>query len=175
MNAPPFAAALPTILAELIDGAPTPATRTYVLNRSDPGLLASLDRLSAAEASAQPGGGPSVAAHVDHLRYGLSLLNAWAAGALPPAEQMDWTASWRRAAVSDGEWRAVRDALRNEATAWTAALHAPREVSAIEAGWMAGSVAHVAYHLGAIRQLARAARGPTAEEEARIEAELRAG
>jgi hypothetical protein len=69
----------------------------------------------------------------------------------------------------------VRDALRNEATAWTAALRAPREVSAIEAGWMAGSVAHVAYHLGAIRQLARAARGPTAEEEARIEAELRAG
>jgi hypothetical protein len=40
---------------------------------------------------------------------------------------------------------------------------------------MAGSVAHVAYHLGAIRQIDRAARGPTAEDEARAEAALRAG
>jgi len=33
-------------------------------------------------------------------------------------------------------------------------------------GWMAGSVVHLAYHLGAIRQIDRATRGPTAEDEA---------
>jgi hypothetical protein len=167
-------AVLPTLLAEIVDGSPDPAARTYLLNRGDPGLLASLDRLSAAEASATPGGGPSVAAHADHLRYGLSLLNRWAAGALPPPEEIDWTASWRRTAVTDAEWQAVRDALRREATAWAAALRTPRAPSEIEAGWMAGSVAHLAYHLGAVRQLARAARGPTAEDEARAEAALRA-
>jgi hypothetical protein len=166
---------LPTLVRELVHGSPDPAERTYVLNRGDGGLLAALDRLSAAAASATPAGGPSVAAHVDHLRYGLSLLNAWAAGALPPADQTDWTASWRRTAVSDAEWRALREALRREADAWAAALGAPRALTDVEAGWLVGSVAHLAYHLGAIRQLDRATRGPTAEDEARAEAALRAG
>ena len=164
MDTSDFAVVLPRLVAELVHGAPDPATRTYVLNRGDPGLLASLDRLSAAAASATPDGSPSVAAHVDHLRYGLSVLNAWAAGALPPAAIIDFTASWRRTVVSDAEWRALREALRREAEAWTAALRAPRVVSAVEAGWMAGSVAHLAYHLGAVRQLAPAARGPAAND-----------
>jgi len=47
--------------------------RTYGLNRGDGGLLAS-PRLNAAAASASHDG-PSIAAHVDHRRYGLSLLN----------------------------------------------------------------------------------------------------
>jgi hypothetical protein len=173
MSAPSLTTVLSTLMRELVDGSPDASARTYVLNRGDAGLLASLDRLPAAAASATSGGGPSVAAHVDHLRYALSLLNAWAAGALPPAEDMDWTASWQRNVVSDAEWRTLRDALRREAGAWMAALRTPREVSEVEAGWMAGSVAHLAYHLGAIRQLGRAARGPTAEDEARAEAALR--
>jgi ABC-type phosphonate transport system ATPase subunit len=88
---------------------------------------------------------------------------------------MDWAASWRRTAVTDAEWRALREAVRREADAWAAVLRAPRDgpPSEVEAGWLIGSVAHVAYHLGAIRQLARDARGPTAEDEARAEAALR--
>ncbi len=173
MSASLLTTVLPTLVREIVHGAPDPRERTYLLNRGDPGLLASLERLSAAAASAAPGGAPSIAAHVDHLRYGLSLLNALAAGALPPAEAIDWTASWQRTAVSDAEWPALRDALRAEAVAWEAALRAPREVSEVEAGWMAGSVAHLAYHFGAIRQMDRGARGPTAEDEARAEAALR--
>jgi len=38
---------------------------------------------------------------------------------------------------------------------------------------MGGSVAHLAYHLGAIRRIDRAARGPTAEAEASAQAETR--
>jgi hypothetical protein len=165
---------LPTVFNELVDGSPDPSARTYVLNRGDAGLLASLDTLSAAAASARLGDGVSIAAHVDHLRYGLSLLNLWAAGTPPRWQDMDWTASWRKNVVSDQEWRALRDALRREASAWADALRTPREVSDIEAGWMAGSIAHIAYHFGAIRQIDRATRGPTAEDEARAEAALRA-
>jgi hypothetical protein len=77
-------AVLPTLFAEIVDGSPDPAARTYLLNRGDPGLLASLDRLTAAEASAAPAAARRSPAHADHLRYGLSLLNRWAAGALPP-------------------------------------------------------------------------------------------
>src|SRR4051794_36576930 len=82
---------LPTLMRELVDGAPDPETRTYMLTRGDTGLLAGLDQLSAEAASASRGGA-SIAAHVDHVRYGLSLLNQWAAGALPQANDVDWTA-----------------------------------------------------------------------------------
>jgi hypothetical protein len=167
-----FAAVLPTLLRELVEGAPDPRTRTYMLNRGEPGLAASLERLSAGAASEMHGAGPSVAAHVDHLRYGLALLNRWASGAPILRQEMDWTASWKKNVVSEAEWRTLRDDLRREAGAWAEALRSPREVSEVEAGWMAGSVAHVAYHFGAIRQIDRALRGPTAEDEARAEAAL---
>ena len=167
MNTGFLATLLPTLFGELFHGSSDSSGRTYVLNRGDTGLLASLDRLSAAAASTMHGGGPSIAAHVDHLRYGLSLLNRWANGSPPPWPDMDWTASWRRNAVSDAEWRALRDELRRESDAWAAVLRTPREVTEVEAGWMTGSVAHLAYHLGAIRQIDRLTRGPTAEDEAR--------
>jgi hypothetical protein len=166
MSANSIAMALPTIFDELVQGSLDPNARTFVLNQGDGGLLESLDRLSAAAASATHGGGTSIAAHVDHLRYGLSLLNRWAEGVSPPWPEMDWTANWRRTVVSDSEWRTLRNELRREATRWAEALGTPRDVSDVEAGWMAGSVVHLAYHLGAIRQIDRATRGPTAEDEA---------
>jgi len=144
-----------------------------MLNRGDRGLIDSLDKLSAAAASAPNASGASIAAHVDHLRYGLALLNRWARGEPAPWKDMDWTASWKRTTVSDAEWRALRDDLCHEADAWIVALRTPREVNARELGWVAGSVAHLAYHLGAIRQIDRATRGPTAEDERRAEQALK--
>ena len=170
MSVESFAKILPTLLHELVQGSPNPNERTYVLNQGDRGLLAALDRLCAADASATHDGGASIAAHVDHLRYGLSLLNRWADGVPPPWPDMDWTASWRRIVVSETDWRALRDELRREATRWAEALSAPRNVSDVEAGWMTGSVAHFAYHMGAIRQIDRATRGPTAEDETQARA-----
>ena len=164
---------LSTVLNELVHGSPDPSAGTYVLNRGDLGLLASLERLPAAAASATHEGGASIAAHVDHLRYGLSLLNRWAAGVPAPWQGQDWTASWKKIVVSETEWRTLRDELRREASAWTEALRTPRPATDHELGWIAGSVAHLAYHMGAIRQIDRAARGPTAEDEARAEAALR--
>ena len=169
MDTGSFAGLLLTLFSELVHGSPNPSARTYVLNQGDTGLLAALDRLSAGAASATRDG-PSIAAHVDHLCYGLSLLNRWAAGSPPPWPDMDWTVSWRRNVVSDTEWRALRDQLRREADAWAQALCKPREATDIEAGWLAGSIAHFAYHMGAIRQIDRATRGPTAEDEARAQA-----
>lgn len=169
MNTGPIATLLASLFGELVHGSPDPKARTNILNQGDQGLLASLDRLSAAAASATHGGGPSIAAHADHLRYGLSLLNRWGHGVPPPWPDMDFTASWRQNVVSDTAWRELRDQLRREATRWAEVLSSPREVSDVEAGWMAGSVAHLAYHMGAIRQIDRATRGPTAEDEARAQ------
>ena len=170
MNTAPFAEIFATILRELVEGSGDPKARTYVLNQGDRGLLEALGRLSATEASQTHDGGASIASHADHLSYGLSLLNRWADGTSPPWPEMDWTASWRKTTVTDAEWAALRDALRREAEHWREALAKPREVTDVQLGWMAGSVAHLAYHFGAIRQIDRATRGPTAEDEARAQA-----
>ncbi len=156
---------LVTLFSELVDGAP-PDRGCYMLNRGDPGMLASLDRLPAAAASTLIAGGSSIAAHVDHVRYGLSLLNQWRLGNNPFATA-DWTASWRRTHVTDAEWRELRAALRDEARRWMDALRTPPEMSVVELSGVIGSIAHLAYHLGAIRQMDRSIRGPSAEEEPR--------
>lgn len=162
MNTSALGDTLTTLLGELVDGAPT--TGAYILNRGDPGLLRSLDRLSSVDASAITPTGSSIAAHADHLRYGLSLMNRWAAGENPFGDA-DWTASWRRTAVSEGEWEVLRAALGDEVHRWLATLGTPREVNEVELNGMIGSIAHLAYHLGAIRQMDRIARGPTADED----------
>jgi hypothetical protein len=162
MAEPDTIATLVQLLNELLDGSVTGAA--WMLNPEDPGLLRSLAKLSAAEASAIPSaGGASVAAHVDHLRYGLSLLNRWSQGEQPFADA-DYSASWRRTAVSEPEWESLREALRREATAWREALQRPRALSQFELTGVVASVAHLAYHLGAIRQLNRATRGPAARD-----------
>lgn len=151
---------LPSLFRELVYGAP--AAGAFVLNPGDGGLLAALDGLSAADASVSSNGGASIAAHADHLRYGLSLMNRWAAGEENPFADADWTASWERTSVSDAGWAEVREGLREEAKQWQAALQEPREVAGIEVDGVIGSIIHVAYHLGAIRQIAPGARGPKA-------------
>lgn len=173
MNTRDFSDTLSTLMRELVRGSPDPTVGTYMLNRGDRGLVDSLDKLSASAASASNDDGASIAAHVDHLRYGLALLNRWANGEDRPWKDADWRTSWKKGVASEAEWRALRDDLQREADAWIAALRRPREVSPKELAWIAGSVAHLAYHLGAIRQINRGARGPTAEDERAAEDKLR--
>ncbi len=74
----------------------------------------------------------------------------------------DWTASWRRTAVNDAEWKALRENLRGEVRRWHAALQKPRELNDLELNGVIASIGHLAYHLGAIRQIDRALQGPKA-------------
>src|SRR5687767_12105095 len=108
MNTRDFGNALPTLFTELVDGASQ--SEAYMLNRGDPGLLRSLDKLSATAASATTKNGSSIAAHVDHLRYGLSLMNRWSAGE-NPFDDADWSASWHRTRVSAAQWKQLREQL----------------------------------------------------------------
>jgi hypothetical protein len=161
MNTRDLSTTLTTLFAELLDGPPPAAA--YMLNSGDVGLLRSLDKLSAHDASAVSGGGASIAAHVDHLRYGLSLMNRWSTGE-NPFDTADWAPSWRIAAVSETEWQTLRHELGREAHRWLKALEVPRDVSATELNGVVGSIAHLAYHLGSIRQIDRTARGPAEQE-----------
>ena len=173
MNTRDIAAVLARIMSEFVLGSPDPSVGTVALNRGDEGLLKSLDKLSASQASSTHAGGGSIAAHTEHLRYGLSILNRWAAGEDKPWTGADWTNAWRKNDISDRDWDRLRSGLNKEAAAWIDALRTPRELDDVELGWTFGSIAHLAYHLGAIRQIDRGARGPTAEDERQAEQRLK--
>jgi hypothetical protein len=100
---------------------------------------------------------------VDHICYGLDLMNRWSDGDPNPWADADWAASWRRTTVTEEEWNGLRQRLRAAARKWQTALATPREFAPIELNGVVASIAHLAYHLGAIRQIDRSIQGPKAE------------
>jgi hypothetical protein len=156
-----FHRAITTVLSEILHGA-SPDTG-WLLNPRDPGLLKSLESLSSKQASAVPhGSSSSIASHVDHLRYGLSLLNRWSRGE-KPFDDADWGASWRRVEVIAEQWTVLKRELQAEVEAWGKNSTTLLERGEEEVTGVIASAAHLAYHLGAIRQIDAAARGPRQE------------
>jgi len=150
---------LTRLFSELVDGASAPGGG-FILNSGDPGLLRSLDTLTAAQASRAIEGGATIAAHAEHLYYGLSLMNRWATEGGDPFSDATWEKAWKTTAVDEREWAEIRERLRHVVQQWLKALAAPRRAERAELSGMIGSIAHLAYHMGAIRQIAAKARGP---------------
>jgi hypothetical protein len=98
-------------------------------------------------------GQTTIAAHVDHVHYGLTLLNRWADGEQNPWAGADWNASWQRGHVSGDQWRSLRERLRDAAARWQAAVARIDDWNHVTACGAVSSAAHTAYHLGAIRQI----------------------
>ena len=147
------------LFGELVNGAPKGGD-AFVLNSGDAGLLRSLDKLSATDASQSVNDGATIAAHARHLQYGVSLMNRWAREGGDPFADATWDAAWKTSRVDEAEWRTIREGLAEEVRRWLESLGSAREISALELTGMIGSIAHLAYHLGATRQIAKAARGP---------------
>jgi hypothetical protein len=147
------------LFSELVDGV-TSGRGGFMLNTGDIGMLRSLDKLSAADASHAASGGATIAAHAQHVRYGLSLMNRWGAEGGNPFASAKWDEAWKISSVDEAQWSEIRSGLREETHRWLDILQTPREVSGIEFSGMVSSIAHLAYHLGAIRQIDKSARGP---------------
>src|SRR5437016_5356557 len=90
---------------------------------------------------------------VDHVHFGLSVLNRWAAGEANPWAGADWNASWQRTTVSEDQWRTLRDGLRDEAAKWRKIVASRTNWDDMGAAAALSTAAHTAYHLGAIRQI----------------------
>jgi hypothetical protein len=159
MNTSSVSTQLTKLFGELVNGATDPGG-AFMLNSGDIGLLQSLDKLSAAEASASINDGATIAAHAQHVRYGLSLMNRWARGGGNPFADAKWDEAWKISAVNAGEWDEIRRGLGEETRHWLDVLGTPREAADVEVTGIIASIAHLAYHLGAIRQIQKSARGP---------------
>lgn len=147
------------LFAELVDGV-TSKRGGFMLNTGDAGMLASLDKLSAEDASRSTNGGATIAAHTQHVRYGLSLMNQWAAEGGDPFANAKWDEAWTISRVDASQWDEIRKGFRDETRRWLEVLKTPRQVGGIEFSGLVASIAHLAYHLGAIRQIDKSARGP---------------
>lgn len=151
--------ALARLFSELVDGV-TSDKGGFVLNTGDAGLLRSLDKISPADASRSVNDGATIAAHAQHVRYGLSLMNEWVQKGGNPFANAKWDEAWKITTVDASAWQEIRNGLRDEAHRWLEVLRTPRDVNDIEFTGLVASIAHLAYHLGAIRQINRDARGP---------------
>lgn len=165
-SAPDLGAALAVLFNELIEG--PPGRGGFMLNQADVGLLRSLERIDWRAANQGPaGGGAPIAQHVEHLRYGISLMNRWMGGEENPFAEADWGHAWTTSVDSEEAWTDLRAALAEEVGAWKdrlGSIGTGAGLPRMAVRGMIGSVAHLAYHMGAIRQIDHATRGPTHEE-----------
>lgn len=159
MNTASVGPALSRLFSELVDGAAGDGG-AFVLNSGDIGLLRSLDKLSAPDASRSVNDGATIAAHAQHVRYGLSLMNRWAAEGGDPFADAKWDEAWKLSGVDAASWEEIRKGLRAESQRWVQVLGSARDVTEVELTGMIGSIAHLGYHLGAIRQINKQIRGP---------------
>ncbi|WP_425148337.1 DinB family protein [Deinococcus sp.] len=146
------------VLKEAVEGG-TPGQGTAFLDGTkadgsgNNGLLATLAGLTAAQASDLTALGVSVAAHAAHSAFHMEVIVRWNAGERGP---FDWKGSFAPGTVSESEWQALRARVRSAYDALMHLAQQPTDWDDAEkdaAGGVAGALAHVTYHLGAVRQL----------------------
>lgn len=126
----------------------------WFLNPSQSGFVGELGEVTAKQASREPAPGrKTIASHASHINYHLTLLNRFAQGEPNPFATADWNESWVVTSVSESAWDDLRGDLRRNAEAWIDFVRQPRPWNKIQLAGAFASVAHAAYHLGAVRQM----------------------
>ena len=142
------------LLRETFEGA-LPGQGTQYLDH-DSGIRATLSKLTAAEASRRFDGHPSIASHARHMNFHLRVTAEWIQG---DHSRRDWAASFEPQTVTESEWVALQTDLETTRAEVVRTLEGLSSEQFVEEGAGLGSVAHLAYHLGAIRQLLHRAKG----------------
>src|SRR5262245_46140845 len=114
MSEAAFVEGLLALLEEACEGGkPGESTGVVDNTRADGsgngGTFATLDGLTAAQASAVTALGSSVASHAAHLAYHLEVTVRWAKGERGP---FDWKGSFEPRAVDDAAWAQTRRRVR---------------------------------------------------------------
>jgi len=137
------------LLRETFAGSP-PGQPSAYLDRGV-GVFATLDNLSA-DAVSREFHGTTVAAQTEHAKFYLDRLCEYINGRTEP---VNWDDSWLIETVNDAEWDALRASVRVTYENTLRELATSRSWSEMQIGMAIGLVAHTAYHLGAIRQIAK--------------------
>jgi hypothetical protein len=136
------------MLRETFEGG-LPGQGTQYLDHGS-GIRTTLAGVTADQASRRLDGRPSIAAHARHMNFHLRVASEWIQG---NHEKRDWLASFEPQTVTDEEWPRLRQDLEVSRTELIRVLRSLSPERFLEEGAGLGAIAHLAYHLGAIRQL----------------------
>jgi hypothetical protein len=137
------------LLRETFEGSPEGQPSAY-LDRGI-GFLSTIDHVSAESASIDFDG-TTIAAQTEHAKFYLDRLCEFINGR---TEAVNWDDSWLIEDVETDEWAALRSSVRRAYENCIQCLAASRDWNQMQVGMAIGLVAHTAYHLGAIRQIAK--------------------
>ena len=122
---------------------------------SNQGFFAALDSLSAVQASAPTVLNSSIAAHTAHSAFHIEATIRFSQGDRGPN---DWQGSFEPRVVDELEWAVQRQRLKN---AYSSILGLAQSTSVWDknsATGMMATLAHLTYHLGAVKQLIKLVR-----------------
>ena len=142
------------VFLETFEGSPEGQGSAY-LDRGI-GIFPTLEKLSAAEASREFHG-TTIAAQTEHAKFYIDRLVEFIQGR---TENVKWDDSWLIEDVNDAEWDLLRAAVRKS---YETALQCFADVETWNQdniGDAIAIIAHSAYHLGAIRQIAKGSNQP---------------
>jgi hypothetical protein len=145
-----FVKSLAYLLHETFEGSPEGQGSAY-LDRGI-GIFNTLDKLSAEQVS-RPVNGTTIAAQTEHAKFYLDRLCEFIGGR---TERVNWEDSWLIEDVSEEEWNALRETVKKSYENALRCFAENQNWSEDNVGMAMGMLAHTAYHLGAIRQLAKA-------------------
>lgn len=138
------------IVRETFEGSPEGQPSAY-LDRGI-GFIKTIDNLSAEQVSSKIGE-TTIAAQTEHAKFYLDRLCEFMTGR---TEAVKWEQSWLIETVSETEWNALRDSVKKS---YQNVLQTFAEIETWNQDRIGESIAiiaHTAYHLGAIRQIAKA-------------------
>ncbi|MEZ5308143.1 MAG: hypothetical protein R2684_13435 [Pyrinomonadaceae bacterium] len=137
------------ILKETFEGSP-PGQGSIYLDRGV-SIENTLSRVSFEDAS-KDRNGTTIAAHTEHLKFYIDRLVEYMNGRTEPVH---WDQSWLIETVSEDEWSILREGLKDSYLNAIEQVAEFRDKGEYKAGELTAIVAHTAYHLGAIRQMAK--------------------
>ena len=144
-----FVESVAYLLLETFEGSPEGQGSAYL--DQGVGFFSTLDKIAAAGAS-QSFHGTTIAAQAEHAKFYLDRLCEFIDGR---TAKVNWEDSWLIETVNDEEWDALRSAVKKAYEETLRCIAEPREWTEMRVGMAIGLVAHTAYHLGAIRQIAK--------------------
>ena len=147
-----FVESVAYLLRETFEGSPEGQPSAY-LDRGV-GVFSTLAAVSA-EAASRDNSGTTIAAQTEHAKFYLDRLCEFINGR---TERVNWDDSWLIETVNDAEWDALRESVKKAYEETLRCLASVEEWNELRVGMAMGLVAHTAYHLGAIRQIAKVAK-----------------
>ncbi len=137
------------LIRETFEGSPSGHGSAY-LDRGV-GVFSTIDAISA-ESASKEFYGTTIAAQTEHAKFYLDRLREFINGRTEP---VNWEDSWLIDTVNEDEWKALRESVRRTYDETLKCFATVEDWNEDSVGEAMAMITHTAYHLGAVRQIAK--------------------